>query len=381
MTKDRNTVIHTMGMRSAKYGGMERFMLKLCEELNSNGVHNIVIYEQMPSSKEYISKLNANAVIKIMPARGKKGLRFFFRFFMLLIKERPIAVHSHFAPASYISQILAYLVGVKIRVSTFHSMLTDGENVYEQREELGFKTSLLKKIQYRCSNYITAVSGQIKTQYDSIFSLTKSKVKVLYLGVPQNRYSKQESRKKLGIDSDVVVISCVAFHDKVKGIDTLIEAIKVLSEICCKKFIVCQVGSGAMSDKYHEDAKQIGVDKYIKWMGLCDNVPEILAASDIYVQPSRSEGISLAIMEADMASLPVIASNVGGIPEAVKDKHTGYLIDSESPLQLVEYLKLLIENPAQREKMGLSAKRHAVSLFNIEEQTKQMSKIYLNEQR
>lgn len=367
-------------MRSTKYGGMERFILKLCEELNSKGVRNIVIYEQMPSSTEYISKLRENAIIKVMPARGKKGLSFTFKFLILLTKERPIAVHSHFAPASYISQILAYLTGVRIRISTFHSMLTDGENVYENIKELGFKTSLLKKIQYRCSNHITAVSGQIKNQYDSIFSLSKSKVKVLYLGVPQNQNSKQESRNRFGLDSNVVIISCVAFHDKVKGIDTLIEAVKILSEICSEKFIVCQIGSGKMSDKYHEDAKQKGVDKYIKWMGLSDNVPEILAASDIYVQPSRSEGISLAIMEADMSSLPVIASNVGGIPEAVKDKQTGYLIDSENPHQLADYLKLMIENPTQREKMGSSAKEHAMSLFNIDKQTKLMSKIYLNEQ-
>lgn len=103
-------------------------------------------------------------------------------------------------------------------------------------------------------------------------------------------------------------------------------------------------------------------------MGLQNNVPEILSAGDIYVQPSRSEGISLSIMEASLAYLPTVATKVGGIPEAAQQDFNGILVAPDSPQELAEAMEQLIIDVELRNNMGRNARQLAVEKFCLEKQ-------------
>lgn len=373
-------VVHVMGMRSSKYGGLERFMCCLAKQLKAQNRKFFIIYESVPASKEYITELEShNAEIIILPSRGFSLFKFASVFTLFLIKETPSVVHCHFQPASYIVLFISWLFQVEYRFQTMHSMLTYTNNKSACKTNgLSRKTKLLKKLMYRFTTHIFSVSDGIKDEFRALFG-DDEKITTVYLGVGENNYNKDEGRDKYQLPSDGIIISCVAFHEDIKGIDILVEAVAIL----IKKYrntdvFICQVGGGnpektvALKDL----SKKLNISTNIRWMGLQDNVPEILAASDIYCQPSRSEGIPLSIMEASMASLPTVASNVGGIPEAVNDELTGYLVPSETPELLAEKLDFLINNERIRVEMGRQAKNTSLKNFEIHSQSKILLEYY-----
>jgi glycosyltransferase involved in cell wall biosynthesis len=99
-------------------------------------------------------------------------------------------------------------------------------------------------------------------------------------------------------------------------------------------------------------------------LGLRDDVQEVLLAGDVFVQPSRSEGLPLAILEAMGAGLPVVATRVGGVGEAIVDGESGLLVPAQSPSALTEALDRLFEAPQEAERMASSGQRRAIEEFS-----------------
>ncbi len=102
------------------------------------------------------------------------------------------------------------------------------------------------------------------------------------------------------------------------------------------------------------------VDKYemndcFEWLGVRNDIDNILSKTDIYVQPSRREAISLTVAEAMMHSLPIVASNTDGIPEYINHHINGYLYNNNNPVELADYIQYLIENPNKRIELGKNA--------------------------
>jgi glycosyltransferase involved in cell wall biosynthesis len=372
-------IIHVMGMRSSKFGGLERFMLSLGKELHALNHKLILIYEEIPSSKFFVEELKMNGVeIIALPARGISILNFSLTFSKLLLKYNPSIVHCHFNPAGYSALVLSWLFRVKHRYRTLHGMISVKNVEVINQNEIPFKTRVLIKLMYRITTKIFCVSDVIKTRFGQIFK-ENSKISTIYLGVEDNNYNKQISRIKYNMP-DKRIIACVAFHGHIKGIDILLEALAYLKiNYRHDNFMLYQIGGGDenITQKLKNQATELNISQLIIWMGQQDNVPEILCAADIYCQPSRSEGIPLSIMEASIASLPVIASNVGGIAEAVDDGNTGFLIPKEDPILLAEKLHYLLSYEEQRVRMGENAKQLAINKFVIHQQIKKFISISL----
>ena len=104
-------------------------------------------------------------------------------------------------------------------------------------------------------------------------------------------------------------------------------------------------------------ARELGVLEKIEFLGHRDDVSAVLSQADIFVLPSRSEAFPNAIMEAMAAGLPVVASNVGGIPELVEDGRTGHLVQPGDAAALASSLIGLLEQPQRLEEFGRAARR------------------------
>ena len=140
----------------------------------------------------------------------------------------------------------------------------------------------------------------------------------------------------------------------------MLDALAILKEQNIP-FRLIQIGGGS-SEITGEDTKQLhdrchrlGLDDDVVWVGLTDHVDRYLEQADIYCQPSRTEAIGLSIMESMQHSLPVVASNVGGIPELVHDGVNGFLVDPDAPDMLAQKLKGLLTDPTLRRSMGQSS--------------------------
>jgi glycosyltransferase involved in cell wall biosynthesis len=143
-----------------------------------------------------------------------------------------------------------------------------------------------------------------------------------------------------------------------KGFDVLLEAIAQVPEA---QLVV--VGGGPGLEDLVARAGTLGIGERVEFTGWVDNPRDHLTRLDLYVQPSRFEAQGLAIAEAMLAELAVVATDVGGIPDVVIDGETGLLVPPEDPEALARAIAELIDDPARRAEMGRAGRRRAAEKF------------------
>ena len=356
-----NIVFEVIGMGSKKYGGFEKYIIEEAHQLKVKGYKLVVIFDREPLTKEYIEDLlSFGAEYEILPQNSMR--QFALGFIKLLKKYCPKVVHTNFSSNVLVALPLAYLYGAKRRIAT--------EHCYPILDSL--KLRLVYQWVSLFSNNIIAVSERSCQSIKRGIFFRKNRVYPLYLGIKDFHCDKKEAMLHNGIQNGKVAIMNVAYHNPVKGVDVLLKATNLLVyKFGITNFMVYQIGGGQTgkdTETLYDMAKSLKIEDYVEWMGLKNNVPEILSAGDIYVQPSRSEGIPLSIMEASLASLPTVATAVGGNPEAVRQNYNGILIAPDSPSELAEAMKDLIEDENLRKKMGEKARRYAKEKFCREKQ-------------
>ncbi len=172
-------------------------------------------------------------------------------------------------------------------------------------------------------------------------------------------------REEFGFhEGDIVIVMSGRFRHE-KGHDTLLAAApRVVEAVPEAKFLL--LGSGSLEGAVKERLREQGLLGTIVLGGFRADIPECLAAADIAVQPSRSEGLGTAVLEASAAGLPVVATAVGGIPDIVVHGETGLLVPPENPEALAMALVQLARNPDQRVALGRAARKRVAQLFSVE---------------
>ena len=150
-----------------------------------------------------------------------------------------------------------------------------------------------------------------------------------------------------------------------KGHGVLFEALPAILEHCPKTRLVL-VGAGPYATAVREKAKSFG--DTVDILGERHDVPRLLGASDLFVSPSRNEGLPTVIIEAGAAGLPTVATDVGGTREIVKDQITGILVSPDRPDQLAGAVIRLLQDPLRMRAMGSAAAAHIRSQFTLESQ-------------
>lgn len=362
-------IVEVMGMRSSKYGGLERFMEKLVTMDSGNDY--VLIYTASIVTPDYEERLrSAGVTLYYWPVAGRHCWSFAWRFLRLLLRIKPQVVHVHFDPAGYIALLFSYLCGIEKRIKTVHSGLPD---------TLPLKTKCLFSLMHHWATDVICVSEGIKRQLQLLFGW-RTKLSVLYLGVEEKHIdvSREVIRKRYHLPEGKVLIANVAFHADVKGVDLLLRAFAEVKNYCAdNKVALVQIGEfKEKTVAYKQLALDLEIAQDVYWLGLQNHVQEILSGCDIYTQPSRSEGIPLAIMEASSVALPTVAFRVGGIPEACVDGITGKLIPANDWQSLGHALAELVQDVEAREKMGQAALLHMKVHFEITNSVRQLIQCY-----
>jgi glycosyltransferase involved in cell wall biosynthesis len=172
---------------------------------------------------------------------------------------------------------------------------------------------------------------------------------LIYNGVDLERYDHTAPcctlKAEYGMDDDAVLVGVVGRLELEKGHPTLLEAWPmVLAEVSCAYLVI--VGEGSRQDALHQIARDQGVERHVVFTGRRDDIPEITAAFDVAVLPSYREAQGLSILESMALARPVVASNVGGIPEMVEHGVTGLLVPPHDPAALAAAIvRLLTDHP------------------------------------
>jgi glycosyltransferase involved in cell wall biosynthesis len=168
-----------------------------------------------------------------------------------------------------------------------------------------------------------------------------------------------------------VVISVVSRLSPPKDFTTLLKAAALMPDAC--KLLI--VGDGELRTKTKDLIYSLGLESKVALMGHRTDVADILSASDIFVLSSLSEGLPITVIEAMVSGLPVIATNVGGVPELV-DHRNGILVSPGSPEMLVGAITSLVANPDLRKTMGQAGRQRALEHFALDRMLAATEKLY-----
>lgn len=180
---------------------------------------------------------------------------------------------------------------------------------------------------------------------------------------PPSPERRRAAREAVEIAPDALVITTVAVLRQGKGVEPLLSAMQALVRES-PSVQVLVVGAGPEGERLRSAAASLG-DR-VRFLGARSDVPDILAASDLFVLASEREALPTVILEAMATGLPVIASRVGGIPEALEDGACGLLVPAGEHSALSSALRELISNPELRHNLGTAARRRAESEYSLE---------------
>ena len=200
------------------------------------------------------------------------------------------------------------------------------------------------------------------------------KVSVIYNGIdvgplPDGTFRAQV-RRRLGIDDGAVVVGTVARLDPVKDLGTLIQAIAPHPSM-----ILLVIGDGSERAALERIANDVGAPSAGRFLGHRDDARDLLAACDLYANSSISEGISLTILEAMAAGLPVVATRVGGTPEIVDDT-CGRLVPARDAGSLGATLAALAGNADLRAGLGALGRARVEQRFTLERMIREYRDAY-----
>jgi len=201
-------------------------------------------------------------------------------------------------------------------------------------------------------------------------------IKVIYEGVDLDWVDSQQLPDPDPVNSGLVV-GTVAYLSPEKGHRTLLEAAaRVLSRVPDVHFIL--VGSGELMSSLKARVEELGIQKNVTFTGFRDDSEALMKQFDVFCLPSVSEGLSSAILVAMASSVPVVATQVGGIPELVIDGETGILVPPGDVAQLVDGLCKILESSQLREKMGCAGRQRIEERFTLERKLNETEKLYLS---
>lgn len=185
---------------------------------------------------------------------------------------------------------------------------------------------------------------------------------------------REDMRKKLGIPLDAPVVVSTGRIIEEKGYDLVVP----IFERLCKRHNahLILVGDGWYLNKLREEVGRADLGNQVIFTGYKQSVNDYLNASDIYWTSTKHETLGCSIIEACSFGLPVVATNVGGIPEIVEDGVCGYLIDNNDVSGFADKLSLLCSDVQLRRRMGLKAKQRIDSVYSEQAITSQLAKIY-----
>ncbi len=343
MKKTKN-ILHLMGMDSTKYGGIERFNVELSRQLAEKGYHSVFVYEAVPAVQQFVEDLKATgAELLVLDSRQSK-LQFCKSFWKLLHQYNFCMMHAHFTKARFYAVPLALLYGLKNIVYTFHSTVP-------QLKEIKLHTRLW----YRLFNkYCRVVAVSKDIEKISRQNWPYVTIQNIYLGINPVQGNREQSRKELGILDEIQMVMCTANFNHVKGLDILVHAVAVSQQReDMRNVVFCIVGQPEKDrDELQREIDRLGLSQYFRLEGISNQIPTYLNAADIYVQPSRNEGLPLSLMEACSAGLPIVASRVGGIPEVAVEGENAILFEVENSDACAEALAKMLTNKDLRNQYG-----------------------------
>lgn len=309
----------------------------------------------------------------------KKEIGSFRELFRLIKRERPDILHLHSTKAAALGSLAGRLLKIKSVIVTVHGFAFNEDRSLSQKVTIAFfswltmifahKTIVLSKREYLQAEHFPGVK-------EKIVSISLGMKPPIFMSI---NGAKQMIGKLIGMDavtmSKKIVIGTIAELHPNKGLTFLINAMKQVSKDHPDAICII-IGDGEETSALHLKIKESGLENTVFLTGYIEDASDYLKAFNIFVLPSLKEGLPYAILEAGCASLPVVATTVGGVPEIVEDMRSGVLIQPKNERELSHALSFMIEHPTMRRQYGTSLRENVIQNFSLEKMIEQTETLY-----
>jgi glycosyltransferase involved in cell wall biosynthesis len=290
----------------------------------------------------------------------------------LLLTRRPDVVHTHLLHAEILGGLVARLARVPVVIATAHNTFWDDASY-------GRILRGLYRYTVRSNHHTIAVSEAVRAKLVATGALADRVTTVVNGLSPVEKLPRAQARAALGLDPDELVIGAIGNLYPYKGHDLLVQALAELHPRYPRLAAVV-IGEGQCRGALEAQARAAHLEGRLRLVGRRPRAAELLAAFDLYVQPSRSEGLGLGLLEAMAAGVPAVAFAVGGIPELVGVEGAALLVEPGDHRALAAAIDRAIMDPSLREELALRGRRRA-GAFNAARMTRAYEEIYFDRLR
>jgi len=247
------------------------------------------------------------------------------------------------------------------------------------------KKDVFHRFTYAHVSKVMAISKVIHKNVLDTTPVTPDRVMTLHDAIDTDLFSlrqvnRNQARMKFGFADDLIVIGLVGRFSPGKGHEELLEAASLLiSRHTNIHFLIvgeASHGEERYAQKIRTLSRSLGLEKVVSFSGYRKDIPEIMAALDIFAFPSHAESFGVVLIEAMAMERPVVSTNCDGVVDIVVDGQTGIYVHPRNAGELANALTTLINDAALREKMGKAGRRRVEELFDQRKQLNKIEEVY-----
>jgi glycosyltransferase involved in cell wall biosynthesis len=363
------------GITKSNFGGAQRYVFELALEAQARGHEVGVICGGEGPLTEKLR--NENIRVFTLHALGRDispldDARAFFSLFGILGEFKPDIFHINSSKMGGVGGLAGRIMRTPKIIFTAHGWAFNEPRPWLQKIIIKF----LAWITILLSHKTICVSEKTRADVSNL-PFIKNKLSVIYNGIDKFRLMpKSQARDKfaIGIPSDVLVIGAIAELHRIKGLDILLYAWQKFVRRFNARLVI--IGGGEEREYLENLSQSLGISDSVIFKGFIDNARTLISGFDIFIMPSRSEAMPYAALEAGTAGLPVIASEVGGVPEIIESGKNGILVAPEDPEAIFSSLVLLEDNPDLRKRLGKELKNTIQTKFSNKEMLRRTFELY-----
>jgi glycosyltransferase involved in cell wall biosynthesis len=336
--------------------GAELTSLLLARELPAHGIDFEVctisptgeMHERLAASGQRGSSLDAPS-----PTHSLRGL---LRLRSRIRAYRPHVLHAHLFHAGILGAVAS-------RATSLPFVLTR-QYVRGVEWYRGAWARHVDTWAARQAEMVVAISGEVKEYLKETSGIPSGRIRIVHNAADVDRFARvpRENVSGVGPEGEVRLVYVASLHPR-KGHVHLLDAMKTLLEKG-KRLRLLLVGEGAERAKLEQIVQETKLADHVTFLGWRKDVETIFATAHVYVHSALEEAFGIAIAEAMAGGLPVVATNVGGIPDVVADGDTGFLVPARSGDAFAAALERLVDDAALRGRLGAAGKARALALFS-----------------
>ena len=316
-------------------------------------------------------------VREISPYRDLKAL---FSLWKLFNRIRPDVVHTHSSKPGVVGRIAAKISKTPVVMHTVHGFAFPAARGALEK----FLYYVLEWLGSRFCNGVVVLKDDDRKITINDLRVPEGSVYLIPNGVDVVKYRprllderRTLRRNVLGIGDDVVAVGMVGRLWRQKNPECLLDAFaSLVGKAGNQRVHLFFVGDGELRGELESLIESFNVSERVTLLGWRTDVPDLLAALDIFVLPSRWEGLSLALLEASSCGLPVVATDISGNRDAVIEGVDGMLFPMEDAAALAECLSVLISSPETRVRLGSAGREKILKSYRLDSRVKEMADLY-----